>query len=355
MSFQTTPPIRAAPSTAVRISDPDKSTWTDGVPKIVVTGLKRSGKSSILRVLFNKLPPHEAMYIDATQQPTFLELAGNPLLNSHIAEIPGNWTWDDSEGMDQLFFSQCQSLILVVDASSSDDVSSAVYSHSKRVIARALRVNPKIHIHLFLNKIDANYRFDPDTANSETNKANFTQAVVGRISEDVKTILGANRLPAGLALTTHCTSIFDNSIHDAFSKVIQQPLLANGKIEQMMDLILTTCRLEKAVLFDIVSKIALATDSGRQSDPSTVALMRDMLDVVLDLYRIYHTDLDTENEPTSCHIRLSNQEVLYMKMIGKNLALVSIIKADNFDKTFLLNHNLNAFSGALLKVAHAMA
>lgn len=349
MSYQTTPPVRAASSAAWnRISEQEKSVWTNGVPKIVVAGLKRAGKSSILRVLFNKLSPHEASYIETTSHPSFLPLSGNPLLNVHIAEIPGNWSWEESEQMDQLFFSQCQSLILVIDAS-SEDLPSAVFSLAKRVVARAARATGgKLGIHLFLHKVDANYRFDPDSSHAESNKASFVQNVVNRVSEDAKNIFAS--IPA---VAAHCTSIFDHSLHEAFAQVLQQPLLANGRIEQMMDLILTTCRLEKAVLFDTVSKISLASDSGRQVDPSTIALMQDMLDVVIDMSGIYGPGHDCA-APTSCEIRLSNKEVLFMKIVGKNLALVSILKSENLDKTFLLNHNLAAFSQAILQVAAIM-
>lgn len=316
----------------------EKEKWEDNLPKIVVCGLRRSGKSSVLRVLFNKLSPHEASYIEPTTGPTFLPMSTNPLLNMRIAEIPGNWQWDESAEMDEIFFAKCQSLIFVID-SSSEDVPSAVYSLSKRVIARALAVNSEIHVHLFLHKIDANYKFDPDSVQAESNKALFMQTIVSKISQDVK---------RRIDLSAHCTSIFDTSIHEAFSKVVQRPLLASGKVEQIMDAIVTTCRLEKAVLFDIVSKLNFATDSTGHSS-STYSLLQDMLEVVVDMGSIYNNNhLTSEN--TECSISLSNGEILFMRLIEKSLAFVAIIKAENFDKTFLLNHNLNAFKDALMLI-----
>ena len=334
-----------------RISEQDKVLWRDDVPKIVVCGLKRSGKSSILRVLFNKLSPHEAGYIEPTPQPCFLALGDNPLLNVRIAEIPGCWTWEESEQLDDLFFSKCQSLILVVDSSSSDDVPSGVFSLAKRVITRALKASRHggIHIHLFLNKVDANYRFDPDSIQAENNKASFLQAIVSRVTEEVKAMSAALGVKSqgALEISAHCTSIFDNSIHEAFSKVIQRPLLANGKVEQVLDMMVTTCRLEKAVLFDLGSKITFGSDSS-QIDSLTFALMQDLLEVIIDLVSIYGTGgADTK---TSCSITLSNGEIIYMRLIATNLALVSIVKAENFDKTYLLNHNVSAFKQALMKI-----
>lgn len=333
-----------------RITDQDRLLWKDNVPKIVVCGLKRSGKSSILRVLFNKLSPHEAGYIEPTNQPYFLPKSANPLMNFRIAEIPGSWSsWEDADTLDELFFGQCQSLILVID-SSSDDIPPAVFSLAKRMIGRALRVREnRLNIHLFLNKVDANYRFDPDSVQTESNKASFMQGIVGRISDEVKSYLGTG---SEIELDAHCTSIFDNSIHEAFSKVVQRPLLANGKIEQLLDTIVSTCRLEKAVLFDLVSKITFGSDSS-QIDSGTFSLMQDLLEVIIDMISIYGSV--GGGGSTTCNIALSNGEMIFMKLIEKNLALVSIIKADNFDKTYLLNHNVGAFRNALIKVVDLMA
>ena len=324
-----------------RVSEADKALWKDALPKVVVCGLRRSGKSSILRVLFNKLSPHEASYIEPSSQPTFLPPSTNPLLQLRVIEIPGSWGWEDSEQMDELFFGKCQSLVFVIDAA-SDEVASGVFSLAKRVISRALRVKSNIHIHLFLNKVDANYKFDPDSVQAEGNKATFVQGVVARICEDLK-------MPLDLA--AHCTSIFDSSIHEAFSKVVQRPLLASGKVEQILDTIVTSCRLERAVLFDISSKLNFASDSN-QTDSSMYSLMQDMLEVVIDIGGIYGTP-QTSSEKTDCHISLSNGEVLYMRLIEKGLALVSIVKIEHFDKTFLLNHNISAFKDALMRIVKA--
>ena len=321
-----------------RISESDKSLWNDDFPKIVVCGLRKSGKSSILRVLFNKLSPHEASYIDSTLVPTFLPLSVNPMLKVRVAEIPGCWSWDESAELDEIFFSRCQSLVLVID-SADEQVHASVFSLCKRVIARAIRVNSRIPIHLLLHKIDANYKFDPDSVQCENNKAVFVQSIVSRINQDVGLLTNNARID----LSAHCTSIFDSSINEAFSKIVQRPLLANGKIEQIIDTIVTSCRLEKAFLFDIVSKINFA-DSGAGS-----SLLNDMLEVVVDMCSIYAPAPACDTK-TECSISLSNGEILFMRLIEKHLAFVAIVKAENFDKTFLMNHNINAFKDALMLI-----
>ena len=36
----------------------------DGTPKILLMGARRSGKSSMVGVVFSKMPPHETMFMD---------------------------------------------------------------------------------------------------------------------------------------------------------------------------------------------------------------------------------------------------------------------------------------------------
>lgn len=133
--------------------------------------------------------------------------------------------------------------------------------------------------------------------------------------------------------------------------MIQRPLLANGKIERILDIIVSTCRLEKAVLFDINSRISFGSDSS-QCDSSVYSLMQDMLEVVIDICSIYGKGADSSGTDikTNCNISLSNGEIIYMRLVDKFLALVCVIKSENFDKTFLLNYNIDQFKNALKNI-----
>lgn len=109
----------------------------------------------------------------------------------------------------------------------------------------------------------------------------------------------------------HLTSIYDHSIFEAFSKVVQKlipqlPTLENllnilvsvsgcghregkggaGKKMVCCCLLLQHCGIEKAFLFDVVSKIYIATDSSLV-DMQAYELCCDMIDVVIDVSCIY--------------------------------------------------------------------
>ena len=84
----------------------------------------------------------------------------------------------------------------------------------------------------------------------------------------------------------HLTSIYDHSILEAFSKVVQTLLPQRGLLESLLDLLISTCRIEKAFLFDLASKIYIATDCAPY-DMQSYELCSEMIDVVLATSAIY--------------------------------------------------------------------
>eukprot|EP00967_Tisochrysis_lutea_P153894 scaffold304637_cov32-Tisochrysis_lutea.AAC.1 len=75
----------------------------------------------------------------------------------------------------------------------------------------------------------------------------------------------------------HPTSIYDHSVFEAFSKVVQQLIPQLPTLENLLDILVTSSRIEKAFLFDVVSKIYLATDSSLV-DMQSYELCADMID-----------------------------------------------------------------------------
>lgn len=105
------------------------------------------------------------------------------------------------------------------------------------------------------------------------------------------------------------TSIYDHSIFEAFSKVVQKLIPQLPTLENLLNIlisvkmtfilvffydrqlkILKKClqnsAIEKAFLFDVVSKIYIATDSS-PVDMQSYELCCDMIDVVIDVSCIY--------------------------------------------------------------------
>jgi len=325
----------------------------DPTPKIIFCGLKKSGKTSILRVLFGRVSPHETMYLEPTQGIRLEPASPNRLMNFRLAEVSGAWPWEDAPGdYDAALFSRCMSLVCVADA--SDEAQGQLgqaLALARRVAVRAWRVNPAVNVELFLHKTDRNFRFESDVFSGGgfahapgEQKLAYVRDVSHQFTEQLRA--------AGVAkpeVVCHCTSIFDSSLHEAFSRVVQRSLLKDGRIEQLMDLLVSTSNLDKAFLFDVPSKVHFATDTT-PSDPTLLALMQDLLEVVADFSGIYGAQPGGLDASAGGLIGLNNGQNLYMRLLDDTqLALVCLIREGHCDRLHLLNRNIDSFSRALTR------
>lgn len=87
-------------------------------------------------------------------------------------------------------------------------------------------------------------------------------------------------------LSFYLTSIYDHSIFEVFSKVVQKLITQQPTLENLLNILCANSGIEKAFLFDIVSKIYIATDSS-PVDMQSYELCSDMIDVIIDISLIY--------------------------------------------------------------------
>merc|ERR1712213_113708 len=94
-------------------------------------------------------------------------------------------------------------------------------------------------------------------------------------------------------LSFYLTSIYDHSIFEAFSKVVQKLIPQLPVLENLLDIVISNSKIEKAFLFDIVSKIYIATDST-PVDMQSYELCCDMIDLIIDVSCIYGLPEETD-------------------------------------------------------------
>ena len=83
-------------------------------------------------------------------------------------------------------------------------------------------------------------------------------------------------------LSFYLTSIYDHSIFEAFSKVVQKLIPQLPTLENLLNVFISNSQIEKAFLFDVISKIYVATVNMQSYE-----LCFDMIDVVIDVSCIY--------------------------------------------------------------------
>ncbi|RWS23555.1 ras-related GTP-binding protein C-like isoform X1, partial [Leptotrombidium deliense] len=305
-------------------------------PRILIMGLRRSGKSSIQKVVFHKMSPNETLFLESTNKIIKDDISNTSFVSFTIWDFPGQIDFFDSTFDSENIFGGCGALVFVIDA--QDDYMEAL-TRLHATVTRAYKVNPDIKFEVFIHKVDGL---------SDDHKIETQRDIHQRANDEL--------LESGfenIHLSFYLTSIYDHSIFEAFSKVVQKLIPQLPTLENLLNIFISNSAIEKAFLFDVVSKIYIATDSS-PVDMQSYELCCDMIDVVIDISCIYGVKDDGEGSTfdscSSSTIKLNNQNVLYLREVNKFLALVCILREDRFDKQGLIDYNFQCFRDAIQEV-----
>lgn len=296
-------------------------------PKILLMGPRRSGKSSIHKVVFHKMSPNETLFLESTNKIMKDDISNSSFVQFYIWDFPGQIDFFDSVNFNtDVIFGGVGALVFVIDA--QDDYLDAL-SKLNMTVTKAHAVNPKIKFEVFIHKVDGL---------SDDTKMENQRDIHQRATDDL--------VEAGLEQEVHLsfylTSIYDHSIFEAFSKVVQKLIPQLPTLENLLNVFISNSQIEKAFLFDVVSKIYVATDSS-PVDMQSYELCCDMIDVVIDVSCIYGLGEEVDNEAfdqqSHSMIRLNNNTVLLLKEVSKVLAIVCIIREEHFQHQGLIEYN----------------
>ncbi|KAM4693108.1 ras-related GTP-binding protein D-like [Discoglossus pictus] len=307
---------------------------TEVKPRILLMGLRRSGKSSIQKVVFHKMSPNETLFLESTNKICREDVSNSSFVNFQIWDFPGQIDFFDPTFDYEMIFRGTGALIFVID--SQDDYMEAL-ARLHLTVTSAYKVNPDINFEVFIHKVDGL---------SDDHKIETQRDIHQRANDDL-TDAGLEKIH----LSFYLTSIYDHSIFEAFSKVVQKLIPQLPTLENLLNIFISNSGIEKAFLFDVVSKIYIATDST-PVDMQTYELCCDMIDVVIDISCIYGlkgagTPYDKESQAI---IRLNNTTVLYLKEVTKFLALVCFVREESFERKGLIDYNFHCFRKAIQEV-----
>ncbi|KAH6661383.1 Gtr1/RagA G domain-containing protein [Truncatella angustata] len=314
-----------------------------GKPRLLLMGQRRSGKSSISSVVFHKLPPSETLFLESTARIQKDSMAS--FMDFQVWDFPGQIDIFENPTFDiDAMFGEIGALIWVIDA--QDDYMEAVARLNVTILNLQSRF-PNIKIEVFIHKVDGL---------SDDYKLDIQRDITIRIQDELSDH-GFDNVP----LRFHLTSIYNHSIFEAFSKVIQKLIPRLGSLEAMLTNLCRTCRFEKAYLFDVLSKIYIATDSA-PADMASYEICSDYIDVIIDLTEVYGSwprsqgyrellegepwnqkleDQVASNWAESCMVLTDGNRPIMLREVDKYLALVAIMKEDSYDKMPLVNMNVD--------------
>jgi len=213
-----------------------------------------------------------------------------------------------------------------------------------QMVKLAYKINPKIHFDILIHKVDG------DAYLSDDHKTDSQNELKKLVTDE----LLDNKLQVRPQF--HLTSIYDHTIFEAFSKIVQRLIPQLPLLEKLMDGLIGSCGMEKAFLFDVVSKIYVATDSN-PVDMQTYELCSDMIDVVIDVSCIYGVkgkgEVVAYDADSASLIKLSNNYVLYLREVNRYLALVCLMRNDQYNKAGVVEYNFAQFKRAIAQLLEA--
>lgn len=285
--------------------------------------------------------------------------------------MPGQLNIFDTNFDTNRVFSTCGALIYVIDCQTEY---LGALQNLQTIIELAVKVNPAINIEVLIHKIDGlsdDFRLDTQ------------RDIIQRTTDE---LVDANL--SSVTPSFHLTSIYDRSIHEAFSRIIQKLIPEIPILENLLNILCQHSGIEKAFLFDINSKIYVATDSS-PVDPLTYEVCTDFIDVTIDLDTLYDEPgknnkqlgeyepsewsssalaaapqspispvsssvataaLAPKPQPLKSISRMHNGIVLYLCQMIRGLALVGFIRSETSQKMALIDYNVEIFSQSLQRI-----
>ena len=196
-------------------------------------------------------------------------------MNFHVVELPGHIDHLNAES-DHVFKDK-GAVIWVIDA---QDQYLMTLQHLLDTITYLGQRFPAINIEVFVHKVDGL---------SDEYRNDTFRDIRQRIQDELSD-LGYDNAPVSF----YQTSIYDHSVFEAVSNVVQKLMPQLPTLESLLNSLCANCRIQKAYLFDIPSKIYIASDTS-PSDARSYEVCSDLIDVVVDVSELWGRDRSQES------------------------------------------------------------
>lgn len=223
----------------------------------------------------NNNPNQKGVYAVGPSSPRLLSKLTamcSSFMDFQVWDFPGHLNYFDPAFDMADIFSEIGALIWVIDA--QDEYLDAI-SRLNMTIQNLQLTYPAINVEVFVHKVDGL---------SDDYRSDTFRDIVQRVQDELSDA-GYEDAPVFF----HQTSIYDHSIFEAFSKVIQKLIPELPTLEGLLNSLCANCRIEKAYLFDVLSKIYIATDTS-PTDIGSYEICSDYIDVIVDISEIYGWD-----------------------------------------------------------------
>lgn len=235
-------------------------------------------------------------------------------MDFQVWDFPGQLDYFDPTFDTTSIFSEIGALIWVVDA--QDEYLDSLGRLTTTII-NLQNTFPHINVEVFVHKTDSL---------NEDLRSDIFQDIVQRVTDDLN--------DAGFInpnVSYHLTSIYDSSIFEALSSVIQKLVPELDVLQNLLNTLINNSGMTKAYLFDIMSKIYVASDT-RPSDSDIYQVCSNYIDVVIDFTDLYNFQREPQKSlgeqmvEVESSMTFGDHTMVYLKEMSKTLALVTVIE-----------------------------
>ena len=337
------------------------------LPKVLLMGLRTSGKSSIRKVVFEKVPPQETTFLPTTTRVETDDIDKDTFVKFQVCDFPGQMDPFDPATRGSLdpnqIFENCGAIVYVMDC--EHHLEEAQRRLLDTIIA-SYDAKSEAHIEVFIHKVDV----------VEADRKNDLFRKVKRFIDDgIVSRLGKKEASIEKRLNYNLTTIYDHSVFLAFSLVVQNLIKKQMPyIRELITMLKNRSRLQYAFLLDRTSKIYLARDSDVQ--PEKYELLSDAVELLEDLSSVYSTKATQIRKLKANHggndlvgqsqeellgtlpnsdtvIHLADERILYVKQLGSSLVLAAEIFERDFANRAMIDYNIAVFGKAIAEVFDA--
>ena len=228
-------------------------------------------------------------------------------MDFQIWDFPGQLDYFDPFYDDAGIFAGVGALIWVIDA--QDDYEESL----NRLITTIMNLRPlypDIHIEVFIHKMDAlNGELKSDTLND--------------IQQTIEDTLNDQQF-TNVPINYYMTSIYDHTIFEALSKVMQKLIRQLPTFENLLNILVQSCGMEKAYLFDTQTKTYIGSDT-RPIDMEVYEMCSDFIDVIVDTSELFGwmregqagKPLGQQMDEVESTVTVHNDTMIYLKEMNR--------------------------------------
>ena len=155
-----------------------------------------------------------------------------------------------------------------------------VYQQLHQTFMLVHSINPRVSFDIFINKVDE------DVFPNDDGKLDFQNSVSNDVYREFEEVSGIKSTNLVQGISYHLTSIYDYSVHEVFSKVVQKLFPEQPSVEVLLNQLGLACDFEKVYLFDMQTHLYFGTDENFV-DQVVYELCIDCLDLMVDTSLIY--------------------------------------------------------------------